>query len=30
LEKKVIVLEMLFLVGGVIALALILNPMDIE
>jgi hypothetical protein len=30
MEMKVIVLEMLFLVVSVIALALIMNPMDID
>jgi hypothetical protein len=30
MENEMIVIEMLFLVVGVIALALIMNPMDIE
>jgi hypothetical protein len=30
MEMKMIVLEMLFLVGGIVALALIMNPMDID
>jgi hypothetical protein len=29
-ENEMIVLEMLFLVSGIIALALIMNPMDID
>jgi hypothetical protein len=30
MENEMIVIEMLFLVVGVIALALIMNPMDID
>jgi hypothetical protein len=29
-ENEMIVLEMLFLVVGIVALALIMNPMDID
>jgi hypothetical protein len=29
-EIRMIVIEMLFLVGGIVALALIMNPMDID
>ena len=30
MEIVMIVLEMLFLVGGIVALALIMNPMDLD
>jgi hypothetical protein len=29
-ENEMIVLEMLFLVGGIVALVMIMNPMDID
>jgi hypothetical protein len=30
MEMEMIVIEMLFLVSGIVALALIMNPMDID